>query len=351
MANVIFSAMSGKNDPLFGKFEHPIKAVIENESNAWERRRPILKVLFNVEKSNNFSETVMANSGFDTFMAKGEGQRAENDSTELTYKKTIEHVEFAKEFTITRKAAADAKKNIASAIKKTPKLFVDAYNKTQSKFACWALTNATKDSAIFNNAKIDLTTGDKLPLFSGAHTYATEKMKGKTQSNYFYGKNLLDSEENFEIFLGLAANKLRNFKNEKGEVMEYTADIVLVPGNRPHLERIAKKIIGTERTCGSNDNDINIQYGNWMLVVVSDWETTDDRCIVMSSSANENLMANMFYDREPLDVRNEIDIHTRNYIWNGYGRFGGGFTTWKHALMMVGSETKPAGSTATDINA
>lgn len=29
MSNFIYSAMSGKNDPMFGKFEHPIKALIE----------------------------------------------------------------------------------------------------------------------------------------------------------------------------------------------------------------------------------------------------------------------------------------------------------------------------------
>ena len=32
MSNFTYSAMSGKNDPMFGKFEHPIKALIENES-------------------------------------------------------------------------------------------------------------------------------------------------------------------------------------------------------------------------------------------------------------------------------------------------------------------------------
>ena len=30
MSNFTYSAMSGKNDPMFGKFEHPIKALIEN---------------------------------------------------------------------------------------------------------------------------------------------------------------------------------------------------------------------------------------------------------------------------------------------------------------------------------
>jgi hypothetical protein len=351
MAGIVYSKMSGKNDALYGKFEHPIKALIENESNAWEKRKTILDVLYNVEKSNRYSETVMAQSDFDTFMATGEGQRGENDSTELTYKKTIEHISFKKNFTITREMADDAKLGMGAEMRTKPTRFVRAYYKTKIKIAEWALVNGTKERGVFNNAKVDLTTGDEHPLFYGAHPYAKKEMKGKTQSNYFYGANMLDSVENFETFLNLASNKLRNFKDENGEVMEYTANIVVIPGNRPRLEAIAKKVIGTERTVGTGNNDINIQYGNWTLVVLTGWTSDDDRCIVMSSEANENLMGNMFYNRVPLDVASEVDINTRNQIWNGYCRFGVGFTTWKHALMMVGSETKPTGSTATDINA
>ena len=43
MSNFTYSAMSGKNDPMFGKFEHPIKALIENESNICEKKKTILR--------------------------------------------------------------------------------------------------------------------------------------------------------------------------------------------------------------------------------------------------------------------------------------------------------------------
>ena len=345
MADVIFSAMSGKNDALFGKFEHPIKALIENESNAYEKRKNIIDFLFNVEKSNNYAETIIGQSDFDTFQAKGEGQRAENDSVEQTYKKTIEHIEFAKEFTITRKMAADSKMGMGAQMKSKPQAFVRAYYKTMTKFVEWLLANGKNTSGVFNKATVDLTTGDRLPLFHNAHTYAKKSMKG-TQSNYFFSKDLLTTAEGFESFLNLAANKMRNFKDENGDTMEYTADIVVIPGNRPHLEAIAKKVIGSERTVGSNNNDINIQYGNWALVVLTGWQSEKDECIVMSSDANRNLLANMFYKREPLDIRNEVDIHTRNYIWNGYCRFGGGFTTWKHILLC---ETAESNANATEL--
>lgn len=344
MSNFIYSAMSGKNDPMFGKFEHPIKALIENESNLCEKNKTILDVLFNVEKSNRYAETVIGESDFDSFMAKEEGQGAENDSVEKTFSKTIEHIEFAKEFTITRKMADDAKFGMGANMKNKPKKFVRAYYKTRVKIASQALIHGTESSMTVNRATVDLTVGDKLPLFSNVHKYSTDKMKGKTQSNYFYGTLSTDSAT-LETSLNTLANKLRNFKDENGEIMGYVADTVIIPCNRPVLEMMMKKIVGSERTTGSNNNDINTQYGNWTLVVLDGWETEDDRFMVMSSEANENLLGNMFYNRVPLDITSDIDKHTRNYFWNGYCRFGVGFTTWKHILLAVNSSAAVTGAT------
>ncbi len=345
MANFTYSAMSGKNDPMFGKFEHPIKALIENESNLCEKNKTSLDVLYNIEKSNRYAETIMGESDFDTFMAKEEGQEAENDSVEKTYDKTISHIEFAKEFTITRKMADDAKFGMGTNMKNKPKKFVRAYYKTRVKFGAQSLINATKASFVFNKATVDLTTGDGKPLFHNGHTYSTDKMKGKTQTNYFYGEFTKDAAT-FEKTLAVLANKLRNFKDENGETMGYTADTLIIPCNRPELEMMAKKIVGTERTTGSDYNDINTQYGNWTLVVLDGWEAEGDEIMVMSSEANENLLGNMFFNRVKLDITNGIDPHTRNFFWNGYCRMGLGFTTWKHILRAVNSASAVTNATA-----
>lgn len=342
--SIIYSAMNGKNDPMFGKFEHPIKALIENESNQCEKNKTILERLFNIEKSNRYAETIMGESDFDSFQAKGEGQRAENDSVQKTYDKTIEHVEFAKEFTITRKMADDAKFGIGANIKSKPKKFVRAYYKTRVKLAAQALINGTASTMDFNGAKVDLTTGDKMPLFSGAHPYSTPKMKGKTQSNLFYAD--ISDETKLETALNAASNKVRNFKDENGENMGYVANVVIIPCNRPALEMRMKRVVGSERSTGGNNNDINTQYGNWDIVVLDGWETSDDRFMVMSDEANENLLGNMFFNRVDLDITSDVDIHTRNYVWNGYCRMGVGFTTWKHMALITQGTSTSGGSTA-----
>ena len=328
--NVIYSKMVGTNDAMYGRFIHPIKMLIENESNACEKNEPILKALFNMEKSDRYAETVVGESDFDVFQSVTEGAGAENDTVGQTFTKTISHHTFMKEFTITKEMADDSKIGIAANIKAKPAKFVRAYYKTRTKLACAALAHGTEEKCTFAKSTIDLKTADGVSLFNSAHTYAN--LPG-TQSNYFKGD--YSDAAKLEAALNKAANKLRNFKDENGEVMEYVADTIIIPTNRPDFEAMVKKVVGSERTVGSNNNDINTQYGNWTIIVLPGWESDDDRFMIMSSDANAQLSGSMFYNRVPLDINSWVDNHTRNLVWNGYCRIGIGFNTWKHIALVV----------------
>ena len=341
---IVYSASISANEPMYGKFLHPIKALIEDESNNLEKQKTILDVLFNVEKSNRYAETVMGESDFSTFASKAEGAKAAHDTVQKTFDKTLEHIEFGKTFSITRKMADDAKFGIGANIKSKPRKLVRAYHKTKIDLAAKALINGKSTTMTYSNDTVNLTTGDEKPLFSNAHTYALDKFAGQTQSNLFYGE-ISGDETAFEIALNTLANKVRNFKDENGAPMGYVADVLIIPCNRPRLEMMAKRVCGSERTTGTNHNDINTQYGNWTLVVLDGWESDVDEIMVMSSEANENLLANMFFNRVELDIRNWIDDETRDWNVNGYCRMGVGFTTWKHIARCTHSDTAVSGAT------
>ena len=332
MANVTFSKYSGVHDPMIGRYEHPIKMLIESESNSHygEYVEKIINALYNKEKSTRYSETTMGESDFDIFQSTAEGAGAENDSVQPTFTKTIFHHAFMKEFSITREMMDDAKFGMTAEISKKPKKLVNAYQKTMLKLACAPLINGTSDFCIFAKAKLDCTTGDGQPLFSNAHT---NYLDDGTQSNYFSAKYLTSAE--FEDTLNTTANKMRNYKNENGETLDYIADTIILPCNQPHFEKMVKTVVGSERTTGSNHNDINIQFGNWTVIVLPGWETTDERFILMSSEANAQLSGSMFYVRKPLDIKMWEDEHTRNLNCNGYARLGIGFNTWKHTALVV----------------
>lgn len=338
MANITYSKSSKLNDPMIGKYEHPIKMIIESESNSSYSKNveKIIKTLYNREKSTRYSETTIGESDFDIFQSAAEGAGAENDGVQTTFTKTIFHHAFMKEFSITKEMMDDAKFGISAEIKSKPIKLVNAYYKTMLKLACAPLINGTTESCTFAKAKLDCTTGDKKSLFNSAHTYYT---KSGTQSNYF--KATFTDAGKLEDTLNTAANKLRNFKDENGETLDYVADIIILPCNRPHFEKLVKTVVGSERLPGGNHNDLNVQFGNWSIVVLPGWECNDDRFIIMSSEANKNLSASMFFDRVPLDIRYWVDDHTRNLNWNAYCRWGIGFNSWKHCALVV-----PAGTTA-----
>jgi hypothetical protein len=347
---IIYSKSTGTANGAIGKLETPIKMIIEHESDLLTKRGGICSWLFNVEKSSRFGETIIGQNEFEVFNAVVEGAGAENDSISETYRKFIEHIQFMKEFTITSEMMEDSNYGVAQDAKRRAENFTRSYYKTINKICEHALINGTKSSSVFAKASLDLTTGDGKPLFSASHRWGDDN--GGTQSNFFYGDIFSSgttertaSTGAFEEALGELSVKFRNMKDENGEALGYTADTLILPGNRPVAETIAKKVCGSEGALGNGYNDINLHYGNWNIIILPSWQTTDNRVMVMSSEANKNLSGNMFFNRVPLTVTSWVDNHTGNYIWNGRCRFGVGFGTYKHIMLAVDSANSVSGAT------
>ena len=349
---IIYSKSSQTNGSAIGRLETPIKMIIEHESSLLAKAPNICNTLFNVEKSNRFGETIITTSDFDVFTATSEGEGAYPDIINDDKKKFIEHVQFMKEFIITAEMMEDAQNGIAAEAKRRAEAFTRAYYKTINKLCTAALSNAKERFFTFSKAKIDITSPDGCSIFNYNHKWG-DSLKSGSQSNYFSG-NIFSSgtgstrkmsTEAFEEALTELSFKLRNMKDERGEPLGYSADTIILPGNRPIAELIAKKVCGSYGTLGSANNDININYGNWNIVVLPTWESDVDQVIIMSSEANKNLSGNMFFNRIPLTVSNWVDHHTGNYIWNGRCRFGVGFGSYKHMICAVDSESNVSGAT------
>lgn len=348
---ILYSKSNGLNNSAVGKLETPIKMIIEHESDILSKRGGVCDWLFNVEKSNKFGETIVGQNEFDIFKATPEGAGAEGDTVYETYKKFIEHIQFTKEFTISAEMMEDANYGVAQDAKRRAENFTRAYYKTRNRICTAALANAIYSEFNFANATIDISTADKFPLFYSSHVYGAYDKMG-TQSNLFSGNIIKTgtgtarkiSGEQLEESLMALSHKIRNMKDENGEPLGYTADTIILPGNRPSLEMLVKKVCGSEGALGNGYNDINLHYGNWNVVVLPDWTTADDRMMVMSSEANKNLAGNMFFNRVPLTVSSWVDNHTGNYVWNGRCRFGIGFGSYKHILLAIDSETRADGT-------
>lgn len=349
---IIYTKNSTNTNSAIGKLETPIKMIIEHESDILSKKGGICSTLFNVEKSSRFGETIITRRDFDVFQAAAEGAGAELDTVYDTGKKFIEHVQYMKEFIVTAEMIEDAQNGIAAEARRRAENFTRAYYKTINNLCTLALASGTENSLTYAKSTIDLTTSDGHSLFNKHHVWGTAENSG-SQSNYFYGDifstgasgSRVASTAAFEEALTELAFKIRNMKGENGEILGYTADTIILPGNRPTAEIIAKKVCGSLGSLGGGNNDININYGNWNIVVMPGWVAEKDMCIIMSSEANKNLSGNMFFNRVPLTVSNWVDHHTGNYIWNGRCRFGVGFGSYKHILLAVDSESSVSAAT------
>ncbi len=344
---IVYSKSSGHHNAAIGKLETPIKMIIEHESDILTKKGGICDALFNVEKSSRFGETIVGGNEFHTFSPVSEGGTAPTDTVIESYQKFIEHIQFMKEFVITAEMMEDANYGIAADAKHRAENFTRAYYKTINKICEAALINGLSPLYTYSGTNIDLTTADSKPLFSSDHSWGFNSDSSGSQSNYYYGNLFGDgSTEVFENALYALAGKIRNMKDENGDPLGYTADTLIIPGNQPKLESIAKKVCGSDGALGNGYNDINLHYGNWNVIVLPSWQPSDKRIMVMSSEANKNLQGNMFFNRVPLTVTNWVDNHTGNYIWNGRCRFGVGFGSYKHILLAVDSTSAVSGATA-----
>ena len=352
---IIYSKNANNNNGAFGKIQLPIKMVIENESDILSKKGGIRDWLFNVEKSNKFGETIIMQKEFDVFRSASEGNVAESDGICETASKFIEHIQFMKEFVVTAEMMEDCNYGIAIDAKRRAENFTRAYYKTMNKICEAALMNATAANCIFAGSQIDLTTADTLPLFSSSHKCGAAPGYEGTQSNYYWGDifstgaadSRVASTAAFEESLAELSVKLRSMKDENGEALGYTADTIILPGNKPKIEQIVKKVCGSDGALGNGYNDINLHYGNWNIVILPNWQPDDNRIMIMSSEANKNLAGNMFFNRIPLTITNWVDNHTGNNYWNGRCRFGVGFGTYKHILLAV--DSAEATDTATQL--
>ena len=328
--------------PQAATLEAPIKMIIENEHNVMAKKGNVLDMLYNVEKSNRFGETLVTETEFNLFKATEEGAAAEQDNIKKLSSRFVEHIQFMKEFVISAEMMEDAEYGLASSAKRRIENFTRAYHRTMNNVAANALIKAVDPTTTYLGTEIDLTTPDGLSVFNNRHIWGVSGGMSGVFSNKYHGnffKSGVDENRDFDIELlqdriDYLAAHLRKAPDENGEPMGYEADTIILPANQPKAESIIKRICYSEGRANTPNNDVNLNYGKWNIIVLPQWMANSPSFIMMSSEANKNLGGNMFFNRVPLTVTNWIDHHTGNYVWNGRCRFGVGFGSYKHMLFV-----------------
>lgn len=344
MASILTSNAGVSADIIatIGKFDRPIRMIIEEETNLCRKKNQFDKLIYNVANSEKFAEAYFLENELGLLKAVDEGGEGDQLSSKEIAKQYIEHTEFKGDCFLSRTLIEDSNRN---EISKRVRKLIRSYWATRSEFAQAGLYNGASETMTFAGKTFSLKTADGKALFHNAHTYGTGSDAGTQSNNYHYVSTKgIDSSMVAELMAYMAVAG-RQMKSENGKPMGYTFNRIYIPGSCFKLEQAVRQIIGTQYSPGNENNDINTMHGGWQLIVLPNWATTENVFIVGSEEANENLSGSMFYDRTPFDVQRADQFNTKDeLILHGRARMSLVHNSYKHLQMCKIVSAAPSGT-------
>lgn len=232
--------------------------------------------------------------------------RVEYDDTELGYKTTYTHVEYAKGIQIERKLVDD-----------------DQYNVINNRVSLLGLTaersREKAGASVFNNAFSSSYVGGDSVALCGAHPYSPTN--STTQSNA--GSTALSYDAI------IATRKLmRAFKDDTGELTPVMPDILLIPPGLEETAYYATQAMNIPTTGTTTSAPTSPNFVRGLRYVVWDYlSDTNNWFLIDSQLAKRHLN---WFDRIPLefavDPTSDFNLFAR---YRGYMRYSYGFSDWR----------------------
>lgn len=318
---------------LIGKLATPLKMYILKQSKDAAAQNGPAKWICNQDTSNRFAESAVGVERPSGLVRTEDGADFEQFGRKETDYTTIYMHQYGRTEAITASQVEDSMGGVTAEMRRTLRLLTDDYYVTKNQLAANLVSHGTKTE--FGGIKLPAPGGKA--LYCNDHPVGSD---GDTQSNLFFNTRAAGTNVDYsmiEAVMQEAAVRLRCMKTNDGTAAGYTANYMIIPGNNGALERACKKAIGSELSDnGANaSNGINIQHGNWGLIILPNWTVADGRCPIafMSTEARDRLGGFMMFDRTPLKVKDWVENRNGNYCWNARARIGIGSFTYLHTLM------------------
>ncbi len=323
MPNITFSEGSGVADSVFGKSQAPIRSFLEKRGEAFEQKS-MLPELFNMGTSTHWAEKFTSMTAMEGFKPVGENGAYPTDGMQEGYSKTIEHMTWKDEFSISREMVDDGK---LMDFKKQPAGFISGYHRTREKFGAALYGGAIegKTSVSFGDKVFDAKCADGKALFVQDHPSILKK---GTQSNRFQDTFSDDA-------LGALESKMQDFRGDNGEVLDIAPDTILIP-NEHSLKKTVFAAIGADKDPNTANNGFNYIFGRWNVIIwpyLNQFIARDSMpWVLLDSAYNKEYDGAVWLDRVKLEVKSEIAANDAN-VWKGYARFNAGFNDWRFAAI------------------
>lgn len=328
MAGVIFSEGSGLNDSMFGKSQAPIKALIQQNVEAFQKQSMIDKIFY-MDKINTYAAKYTSETSLANFEDVGENGAYPINSIQEGFSKVIEPTTWKNRFEVTQEMIEDA--NMGK-IKSRANVFSLSYNRTREQFAADMLAGGMGATVAFGGKKYDTTAADGKPLFSAEHLSKTnDKYK---QSNLF--KYTAASDKITEV-LDKAQEHMQDVRDDDGNLLTVSPSTIIIP-NSGSMKRKLWEAIGSELDPNSANNAFNFQVGLWNVMVWNYLPKTiggKEYFMLLDEKFNQDYIGMVWADRTDLKVKSAIDGNTDANVWSGRARFGAGFNNWR-GIALVG---------------
>lgn len=323
MSNITFSEGSGVADSIFGKSQAPIRSFLEKRGEAFEQKS-MLPELFNMGTSTHWAEKFTSMTAMEGFKPVGENGAYPVDGMQEGYSKTIEHMTWKDEFSVSREMVDDGK---LMDFKKQPAGFIAGYHRTREKFGAALYGGAVegKTSISFGGKTFDAKCADGKALFAQDHPSILKK---GAQSNQF--KDAFSDDA-----LGALESKMQDFRGDNGEVLDIAPNTIVIP-NEHSLKKAVFAAIGADKDPNTANNGFNYTFGRWNVIV---WAYLNQFItkgslpwMVLDTAYSEEYDGAVWLDRVKLEVKSEIAANDAN-TWKGYARFSAGFNDWRFAAI------------------
>lgn len=319
---MIFSKSSGVNDSIFGKSQEPIKFLLEQQEEAFQKTSIIDHIFFK-DETKDFASKYTSETSLENFAPTGENGKYPESSMQEGYSKVIEPETWKNSFAVTQEMIEDSK---MGKVKSKATSFMMAYNRTRELFAAKLLNSGNATTMNFGGKNFDISSADKKSLFAVDHPSIT----GGTpiQSNLYNGAFSYDN-------LSFAEEKMHYFKDDNGNILTVSPDTIIVP-DRAAIKKLVFEAIGSESNPSNPNRAANMMYGRWNVVFSPYLEqflgATGDCWMLLDSSFNEAYQALVWLDRIPLTTRSTIDENTDSNVFRGRARHGAAPNNWRTIL-------------------
>ena len=363
---IIFNIGESLKQSAFNILQEPIKMLMENEKEAFEKESFLSKV-FVMKTTDKYQEEYRSSTAMDGFKPTEDLERPGLSDFQEGYGKIFRTQIWTNSFVVSKQTIED---NQMMSINAQAMGFIKSYGRTRERYGAAMLSGALAGEIEFEGKKFDCRGGDttdgdvdgatKQKYFYGAHKSCVDP--AKTQSNRFYvaaNKGFSDArtankaEEYLLDVIGQVQTAMINYKDDKDNILCVNPDTLVIP-NYYAFKNALLTALKTQYTSAMGDNGVNLQYGNWNVVVSPYLNgltgfTEDDYAFVMiDSKYNKEALGAVWFDRVPLTVKSYIDEPTEANVWAGRSRFGVGFNNFR-AMAYVSLKGEASNANATEI--